>query len=75
MTSGNYGGIITFTMPIGGANAGICPEIRKAQVQALMSRVTSSQMEAAKTQADIRLVVSPVSGLGGEPSTLQRPNL
>lgn len=58
VNSGNYGGIVTFTVPIGGANAGICREIGKAQVQALMSQVTRSQMEAAKTQADIRLVTA-----------------
>lgn len=56
--SGNYGGILTFTMPIGGANAEICKEIGKAQVQALMSQVTRTQMEAAKTQADINLVTA-----------------
>lgn len=58
VNSDNYGGIVTFTMPIGGSNAEICKEIGKAQVQALMSQVNRAQMEAAKTQADINLVTA-----------------
>jgi hypothetical protein len=58
VSSDNYGGIITFTMPLGGANAGICRQIGKAQVEALMSQVRRTQMEAAKTQADINLVTA-----------------
>lgn len=58
VNSDNYGGIVTFSMPIGGANAEICKEIGKAQVQALMSQVSRTQMEAAKTQADINLVTA-----------------
>jgi hypothetical protein len=58
VSSDNYGGIVTFTLPIGGANAEICKEIGKAQVQALMSQVKRTQMEASKTQADINLVTA-----------------
>lgn len=58
VNSDNYGGIVTFSMPIGGASAQICKEIGKAQVQALMSQVSRTQMEAAKTQADINLVTA-----------------
>lgn len=58
VNSGNYGGILTYAMPIGGANAEICKEIGKAQVQALLSQVTRNQVEAAKTQADINLVTA-----------------
>ncbi|MEB3276083.1 MAG: hypothetical protein VKM92_03860 [Cyanobacteriota bacterium] len=58
VNSDNYGGIITFTLPIGGSNAEICKEIGKAQVQALQSQVNRTQMEAAKTQADINLVTA-----------------
>lgn len=58
VNSGNNGGIVTFSMPIGGANAEICKEIGKAQVQALMSQVNRTQIEAAKTQADINLVTA-----------------
>lgn len=58
VNSGNYGGVVTYSMPIGGANAEICKEIGKAQVQALLSQVTRNQVEAAKTQADINLVTA-----------------
>lgn len=58
VSSDNYGGIITFTLPLGGANAAICKEIGQAQVQALMSQVRRTQMEASKTQADINLVTA-----------------
>lgn len=58
VNSGNYGGIVTYAMPIGGANAEICKEIGKAQVQALLSQVTRNQVEASKTQADINLVTA-----------------
>ena len=58
VNSDNYGGIITLTWPLGGANAQICKEIGKAQVQALMSQVKRTQMEAAKTEADINLVTA-----------------
>lgn len=58
VNSDNFGGIVSFTVPIGGANAEICKEIGKAQVQALMSQVNRTQMEAAKTQADINLVTA-----------------
>jgi hypothetical protein len=58
VNSDNYGGIVTLTWPLGGANAQICKEIGKAQVQALMSQVKRTQMEAAKTEADINLVTA-----------------
>lgn len=58
VNSDNYGGIVTLTLPLGGANAEICKEIGKAQVQALMSQVRRTQMEASKTQADINLVTA-----------------
>ena len=56
--SNNYGGIVTFTLPIGGANAEICKEIGKAQVQALNSQVLRATTETRKTQADINLVTA-----------------
>jgi hypothetical protein len=58
VNSGNYGGIITYSLPIGGANAEICKEIGKAQVEALRSQVARTSTEAAKTQADINLVTA-----------------
>lgn len=58
VNSGNYGGIITYTIPVGGANAEICREIGKAQVDALRSQVIRTTTEAAKAQADINLVTA-----------------
>lgn len=58
VNSGNYGGILTYTVPIGGANAEICKAIGKAQVEALRSQVLRTSTEAAKTQADINLVTA-----------------
>lgn len=58
VNSGNYGGIITYSQPIGGANAEICKEIGRAQVEALRSQVLRTSTEAAKTQADINLVTA-----------------
>jgi hypothetical protein len=58
VSSSNYGGVATVTIPIGGANQEICKEIGKAQVQALMSQVERSITEANKTQADINLVTA-----------------
>jgi hypothetical protein len=56
--SDNYGGIVSVTFPIGGANAEICKEIGKAQVQALQSQVVRATTESRKTQADINLVTA-----------------
>lgn len=56
--SANYGGIVSVTFPIGGANAEICKEIGMAQVQALQSQVVRATTEARKTQADINLVTA-----------------
>ena len=58
VSSSNYGGVATVTIPLGGANQEICKEIGKAQVQALMSQVERSITEANKTQADINLVTA-----------------
>jgi len=58
VNSGNYGGILTYTMPLGGANAAICRDIGKAQVEAIRSQVSRTATEAAKTQADIDLVTA-----------------
>ena len=58
VSSSNFGGIATVTVPIGGANQEICKEIGKAQIQALMSQVERSITEANKTQADINLVTA-----------------
>jgi hypothetical protein len=58
VSSDNYGGIVTLTLPIGGTNAEICKEIGKAQVQALQSQVIRATTEARKTQADINLVTA-----------------
>ena len=56
VNSENYGGVVTLTFPLGGANAEICKEIGKAQVLALQSQVGRAAAEASKTQADIQLV-------------------
>jgi len=58
VSSSNYGGIATVTIPIGGANQEICKEIGKAQIQALMAQVERANAEANKTQADINLVTA-----------------
>jgi len=58
VSSDNYGGIVSMTFPIGGANAEICKEIGKAQVQALQSQVVRATTESRKTQADINLVTA-----------------
>ena len=58
VSSSNFGGIATVTVPIGGANQEICKEIGRAQIQALMSQVERSITEANKTQADINLVTA-----------------
>lgn len=58
VSSDNYGGIVTLTFPLGGANAEICKEIGQAQVQALQSQVVRATTEARKTQADINLVTA-----------------
>lgn len=58
VNSDNYGGIVALTLPIGGANAEICKEIGKAQVESLRSQSTRANIEAAKTQADINLVTA-----------------
>lgn len=58
VNSDNFGGIVSFTMPIGGANAEICKEIGKAQVESLKSQAVRTSVEAAKTQADINLVTA-----------------
>ena len=58
VSSSNYGGVATVTIPLGGANQEICKEIGKAQVQALMSQVERAITEANKTQADINLVTA-----------------
>lgn len=58
VSSDNYGAVVSLTLPIGGANAEICKEIGKAQVQALQSQVVRANTEARKTQADINLVTA-----------------
>lgn len=58
VNSDNYGGIVAVTFPIGGANAEICKEIGKAQVESLKAQATRASLEAAKTQADINLVTA-----------------
>ena len=58
VNSDNYGGIVSLTVPIGGANAEICKEIGKAQVESLKSQAVRTNIEAAKTQADINLVTA-----------------
>jgi len=58
VSSNNYGGIASVTVPIGGANAEICKEIGKAQVESLKSQAVRANIEAAKTQADINLVTA-----------------
>lgn len=54
--SDTYGGIVSFTLPIGPANAAICSEIGRAQQQLLEAQVSKVRMDAAKTQADLTLV-------------------
>ena len=58
VNSDNYGGVVTVTFPIGGANHDICKKIGQAQVSALESQVARAQAEARKTQADINLVTA-----------------
>jgi hypothetical protein len=58
VNSDNYGGIVSLSVPIGGANAEICKEIGKAQVESLKSQAMRTNVEAAKTQADINLVTA-----------------
>ena len=58
VNSDNYGGIVALTFPIGGANAAICQEIGRAQVESLKSQAQRTNLEAAKTQADINLVTA-----------------
>lgn len=58
VNSNNYGGIVALTIPIGGDNAEICKEIGKAQIESLKSQATRTNLEAAKTQADINLVTA-----------------
>ncbi len=58
VNSDNYGGVVTVTFPLGGANHDICKQIGEAQVAALQSQVARAQAEARKTQADINLVTA-----------------
>jgi hypothetical protein len=58
VSSDNYGGLIALTFPIGGANAEICKEIGKAQVESLRAAASATNMSAAKVQADINLVTA-----------------
>lgn len=54
--SDTYGGIVSFTVPIGPVNAAICSKIGTAQQQLLEAQVAKVRMDAAKTQADVTLV-------------------
>lgn len=54
--SDTYGGIVSFTMPIGPVNASICSKIGEAQQALLEAQVAKVRMDAAKTQADLNLV-------------------
>ncbi|MBU6230977.1 MAG: hypothetical protein KGQ93_15050 [Cyanobacteria bacterium REEB459] len=56
VASTSYGGMITFTTPIGGRNATSCEEMGEAQIKAVRAQVERTQLEAAKTQTDINLV-------------------
>ena len=58
INSDNYGGVVTVTFPIGGANHEICKKIGEAQVAALESQVARARAEAKKTQTDINLVTA-----------------
>lgn len=58
VSSDNYGGLVALTFPIGGANAEICKEIGKAQVEQLRAAASATKMNAAKVQADINLVTA-----------------
>ena len=58
VSSDNYGGLVALTFPIGGANAEICKEIGKAQVEQLRAAASATNMNAAKVQADINLVTA-----------------
>jgi hypothetical protein len=58
VNSDNYGGIVALTIPLGGANAEICKEIGKAQVEAMKAAAATNTLAAAKTQADINLVTA-----------------
>ncbi|MFZ4641434.1 MAG: hypothetical protein ACOYMP_13695 [Nodosilinea sp.] len=56
VASSSYGGMVTFTTPLGGRNATSCEEIGEAQLKAVQAQVQRTQLEAAKTQTDINLV-------------------
>lgn len=58
VSSDNYGGLISLTFPIGGANAEICKEIGKAQVEQLRAAAEATSVNASKVQADINLVTA-----------------
>ena len=58
VSSDNYGGLIALTFPIGGANAEICREIGKAQVEQLRAAAEATNVNASKVQADINLVTA-----------------
>ena len=58
VSSDNYGGLVAITFPIGGANAEICKEIGKAQVEQLRAAAEATAVNAKKVQADINLVTA-----------------
>jgi hypothetical protein len=51
-----YGGMVTFSTPLGGRNQSSCAQIGEAQIQAVRAQIDRTQMEAAKTLTDINLV-------------------
>lgn len=51
-----YGGMVTFSTPLGGRNQSSCAQIGEAQIEAVRAQIDRTQMEAAKTLTDINLV-------------------
>ena len=51
-----YGGMITLSVPLGGRNQSSCAQIGEAQIEAVRAQIQRTQLEAAKTLTDIKLV-------------------
>ena len=51
-----YGGMITLSVPLGRRNQRSCAQIGEAQIEAVRAQIQRTQLEAAKTLTDIKLV-------------------
>lgn len=56
--SSALGGVLIVSMPLGGANAGICQAIGERRVQTLLGEATALQAEAARTGGDITMAIA-----------------